>query len=258
VSGFLRVLRAVSGLLTTGLRSPAEARHLGRAVGSFVLDLHFNASSPLPEAPTALLKRLGQHEITLPAAGMMRPGNQAMPGLAYLATIAKTLEARMLFEIGTYNGLTALTLAMNLPDATVHTLDLPADAEPTLRLGRGDRSNMIPFVARAYEGRPEGERVIQHFCDSATFDYARFRGSCELVYVDGAHSSEYVRNDTAAAFEMVSDRGAIVWDDYWRRLPEVVAFLNSLDRTPLFRLPGSRLVAWFPESVLRRLLGSST
>ena len=72
-----------------------------------------------------------------------------------------------------------------------------------------------------------------------------------LARVDGAHSFEYVRNDTEAAFELVSDRGRSGWDDYCRRLPEAVAFLNSLDRTPLFRLPGSRLVAWFAESLLR-------
>jgi hypothetical protein len=248
----LRLVRALAGLATIALRSPTEGRRLARAAGGHIVDLHFEASSPLPEAPAPILEELGKYEVMLPPAGMIRSGNQEMPGLVYLVMIAKALEARTLFEIGTYNGITALTLAMNLPHATVHTLDLPADAEPALRLGRSDSSNIIAFEARAFEGRPEGKRVVQHFCDSATFDYAPFYGSCEFVYVDGAHSSEYLRNDTTAAFEMVSDRGAIVWDDYWRRLPEVVGFLNSLNMTPLFRLPGSRLVVWFAASVLSR------
>jgi hypothetical protein len=220
-----------------------------------MLDLSFEAASPFPEAPDILLERLGQHEVALPAAGVIRPGNQTMTGLVYLVTIAKELEARRLFEIGTYNGVTALTLAVNLPGATVHTLDLPAGAKPALRLGTSDASNIIPFSARAYEGRSEGARVVQHLGDSATFDYAPFRNSFDLVYVDGAHSLDYVSNDTSAAFEIVSDAGAIVWDDYWRRLPEVAAFLHSLDRAPLFRLPGSRLVVWFAESVLREQFG---
>lgn len=245
----LRLARALAGLATIAVRSPTKGREMARASGAFILDLHFDAVSAVPEAPTTLVEQLGKHEVTLPAAGLMRSGNQQMIGLAYLVTIAKTVEARTVFEIGTYNGVTALTFAMNLPDTTVHTLDLPADAEPALRLGRGDRSNIIPFATRAYESRPEEDRVVQHFCDSATFDYAPFSGSCDLVYVDGAHSLEYVQNDTSAAFEMVSDRGAIVWDDYWRRLPDVVVFLDSLDRGPLFRLPGSRLVVWFAEDV---------
>jgi hypothetical protein len=246
-----RLFRALTSLVRAGVRSPTKGRELGRAAGAFILDLHFATASPLPVAPVKMLDQLGQHEVTLPAAGLMGPGNQPMTGLAYLVTIAKTLNARTLFEIGTYNGVTAFTLALNLPDATVHTLDLPADAEPALRLGSSDASNIIPFATRAYEGRPEGKRVVQHFSDSATFDYAPFRDSCDLVYVDGAHSLEYVRNDSEAAFEMVGDRGAIIWDDYWRRLPDVATFLHSLDRGPLFRLPGSRLVAWFAEPALR-------
>jgi len=60
-----------------------------------------------------------------------------------------------------------------------------------LRLAaRSDPSNSIPFATRAYEDRPEGNRVVQHLCDSATFDYRPFHKSCELVYVDGAHSFE--------------------------------------------------------------------
>jgi hypothetical protein len=253
-----RFARALTALAGQGVRSPAKGRELARATGAFFLDLYFDMDSPLSNAPESLLDRLGRYEVTLPGASVMRTGNQPMAGLAYLVTIAKTLEARKLFEIGTYNGVTALTLAVNLPEATVHTLDLPADAQPVLRLGPSDASNIIPFATRAYEGRPEGRRVVQHFSDSATFDYTPFRNSCELVYVDGAHSFDYVRNDTVAAFEMVSDRGAIVWDDYWRRMPDVVAFLHSLDRGPLFRLPGSRLVTWFAEAVRSRHLALSS
>jgi hypothetical protein len=174
---------------------------------------------------------------------MIEPGNLSKEGLVYLATLAQTLSARTVFEIGTYNGVTAWTLARNLPEAVVHTLDLPPDATPALELGPSDADNIIGFERRAYEDTVEATRIVQHFGDSAMFDYTPFAGRCDLVYVDGAHSYDYLQNDSARAFELVADRGAVVWDDYWRRLPHVVEFLDSLAR-PLVRLPGSRLVAW--------------
>jgi hypothetical protein len=239
-AGVVRVPRAVLWALTR----PSRAR----AVLGYLLYLHFSARSPIPEAPESLLYRLGEYSVLLPPGSMLRSGNQTNQGLAYLATLACALDARLVFEIGTYNGVTAWTLARNVRDAVVHTLDLPAGATPAFDLDPTDVGNVIPFERRAYEGTPEAERVVQHFGDSALFDYAPFVGLCDLVYVDGSHSLAYVRNDTARAFELVKERGAVVWDDYWRRVPRVPEFLDSLER-PLVRLPGSRLVAWIDSDI---------
>lgn len=214
-----------------------------RSVVAYALDLHFAASSPIPEAPRDLLEQLDKHPIWLPPEVLLESGNQGRSGLAYLAALGRAIDARTVFEIGTYNGVTAWTLARNLSEATIYTLDLPPNASPALELGPSDEANIIPFDRRAYEDTPEAARIVQRFGDSATFDYSPYRAGCDLVYVDGAHSPEYLRNDTVRAFELVSEHGAVVWDDYWRRLPHVPKFLHSIDR-PLLRLPGSRLIVW--------------
>ncbi len=104
----------------------------------------------------------------------------------------------------------------------------------------------------AYEGCLEARRVVQHLENSALFDFSPFRKSCQLVYVDGAHSMAYVSNDTGAAFDIVSDPGVIVWDDYQRRVPDVRRFLHTLADRRLVRLPGSRRVGWFSPQALHR------
>lgn len=241
-SSLSRLLRG----LTWAALHPLETRPL---VATF-LDLHFASTSPIPVAGPVLLRRLHSHPVWLPPTSLLGTGNQGLTGLSFLAMIGQSLAAETIFEIGTYNGVTAWTFARNLPTATVHTLDLPAGVEPSLDLGPSDQENIVQHASRAYEGTPEESRVVQHYGDSASFDFAALAGKCDLVYVDGAHSPAYIRNDTARAFELVGSSGAVIWDDYWRRLPHVAEFLDSLAR-PLVRLPGSRLVAWFaPDASL--------
>jgi hypothetical protein len=159
------------------------------------------------------------------------------------------------FEIGTYNGLTALTLAVNLPEATVHTLDLPRGERPQLPVLSADEANMGVSGRRVYEGHPAAERIVEHLCDSAAFDYSAFVRRCDAVYVDGAHSPEYLQNDSAAAFEIVAEEGVVIWDDYWRRVPSVPRYLHSLKLKNLYRIPGSRLAVWMSKTAWREVTG---
>jgi hypothetical protein len=227
---------------------------LARAAGAAALDFRFDRGSPLPaldERAKGLIR--SGDELVLPPSAWIAPGNQSYGGLAFLVELGRFLEARRVFEIGTYNGATAWCLARNLEAAEVHTLDLPLDDQPALELGVSDAGNRILFERPAYATLPLSTgRVVQHWGDSATFDFTPWRKSIDLVYVDGAHSHEYVRADSATALELVSDWGAVVWDDYWRRIEGVKAILDELP-VPLFRVPGTRLVVHFAPSALERL-----
>jgi predicted O-methyltransferase YrrM len=236
---------------------PRESRFLppgARAAGAAVLDHRFNRRSPLPalDEHQQELLRSGE-ELVLPPALWVAPGNQSYSGLAFLVELGRFVGARRVFEIGTYNGATAWCLARNLEAAEVHTLDLPLESQPALEFGVSDAGNRIVFERPAYEVLPLSTgRVVQHWGDSATFDFASWRGSIDLVYVDGAHSHQYVRADTVTALDLVRDSGAVVWDDYWRRIKGVQAILDELP-VPLFRVPGTRLVVHFAPVALQRL-----
>jgi predicted O-methyltransferase YrrM len=54
----------------------------------------------------------------------------------------------------------------------------------------------------------------------------------DLVFVDGAHSYEYVKNDTEKGWEMLRPGGIIAWHDCTPNHPEVVSYLKSYTPIP--------------------------
>jgi Methyltransferase domain len=171
------------------------------------------------------------------------------PNRAVLAALCRAVEAKTFFEIGTNRGRTAWTVARNNPEATVYTLDLPsreALAEVELDLNDSDRAFFAQEWDRgiAFAGTPEADRIHPLFGDSASFDYSPYEGQIDVVFVDGAHTYSYVRNDTEAAERMLTPQGTIVWDDY-PSIPGVYRFLTELaERSPrpLYHVLGTRLV----------------
>lgn len=235
---------AVRAFLRMSRQSPDSAYSLIRGFGRQIMDAAFETQSPLPFMSPEQIAAIFDAEITLPPTSWLKSGNQNIDGLIFLASLAKFLNASTVFEIGTYNGVTAWTLARNTT-ALVSTLDLAAEQQTILPLGIGDRGNRIDFATRAYPLPDDCGRVEQHWGDSATFDFSPWHDRCDLVYIDGSHSAPYVASDTRNAFSMVRPGGAIVWDDYWRRVPGVPSILNQLagwwgsDR--INRVPGTRL-----------------
>lgn len=225
------------------LKPREVARRAGILAGTF-RDHQFERSSPLPPLPPDLARTIYNHEVTMPPFHYLEgPGTQTIPGLFFLISLSKALTVGTVFEIGTYTGLTTWALARNLPDAEVHTLDLPVGERPAMDLEVTDEANRLePVHEHVYEVEPHEGHVTQHWGDSADFVFSPWTGRCDLVYVDGAHSEPYVRSDTAHALEMLSERGAVVWDDYWRQVDGVPRVLHGLGGVELFRVPGTRLV----------------
>lgn len=236
----------------TILSSPTRAKRAAQFAARITLDIDFESRSPIPLLPQDFVDRISVTSVSLPSQGLLEPGNQSIKGLLSLIELARFNNSTTIFEIGTYNGITALTFAKNLPYATVHTLDLPNDGSPSLPLEQFDAVHIWPRFKRAFTGLPEELRILQHLGDSATFDFSEFHRRCDLVYVDGAHSLEYVSTDTETAFQLVSNRGIIVWDDYWRNVPDVARFLDSLSANHLYRIPDTRLVVWMSDSLIQQ------
>lgn len=168
-----------------------------------------------------------------------------------LALAVRSQQAAPCFEIGTAAGNTTVQLATNTAQ-TVYTLDLAdaADAQPSLaRLGSDD-------VVRASRVRAEFIRrnprpnIVEMTGDSAAFDFTPFHGRIGLFFVDGAHSLEYVRKDTANAARCCREDGLIVWDDF-TTTREVTGFVMDLHRAgaQVFGVRGTRLA--FSRDIVR-------
>ena len=66
----------------------------------------------------------------------------------------------------------------------------------------------------------------------------------DLVFVDGAHSYDYVKNDTEKGLEMLRPGGVIAWHDCNPRHPDLVRYLRTLNR-PLNLVAGTSLAFAF-------------
>jgi hypothetical protein len=247
-------------LLRKSFRAARSLVRYPKTAAAAVLDREFAARCRLPELSDEFARLIYSRPVTLPPLVHLRVGTQDLHGLVSLLTIAQAIAAKSVFEIGTFTGLTTLALALNLPEATIHTLDLPAGGKGALRIDQHD-AEFLPDARthRVYLDSPlAAARIVQHEADSAEFDFNGLAQKFDLVYVDGAHSFEYVESDTEAAYRIVAADGAIVWDDYSRYWPEVAAYLDAQARPGTYCLPGvpRRLAVWFGDPGRIRAGGS--
>jgi predicted O-methyltransferase YrrM len=160
--------------------------------------------------------------------------------LIALCMLCRLAKPKRIFEIGTLHGSSALQMALNAPEAEVFTLDLEGKAALKVTgvddyyAREGKKRKLI------FEGLPEASRIRVLHGDSASFDFAPFENSIDLFFVDGAHSYEYVKNDTTKAVKCVREGGIIAWHDYGRCgvngvskwLNEFRAASNEVQRIP--------------------------
>ncbi len=159
--------------------------------------------------------------------------NGNLSELATLIALCRTYQPKEIFEIGTFDGQTTLNLALN-SEANVHTLDLPNDKLASTDVASAD----IRYVdkpssgSRFASGRRSAlscvNRIRQLLGDSAKFDFSPWHGKMAFIFVDGAHSYDFVTNDSQVALKLLNpEGGVIVWHDYgvW---PDVARALHEL------------------------------
>jgi hypothetical protein len=158
----------------------------------------------------------------------------AMPwvDLVPLLTIVHDRQPKCMFEIGTFFGYTTRVLALNFPETTIHTIDLPESFDQSKDAGSiaKDDFHLIKSrrVGEAFRSDPSVRNIIQHFGDTATWDFEKVKDAT-LFFIDGSHTYQYVRNDTEKCLALCKNRRAtILWHDCCRRKPGVVRYLAEL------------------------------
>jgi predicted O-methyltransferase YrrM len=170
-------------------------------------------------------------------------GNVSIETACKICLIVRFLRPRRILEIGTYNGMTTLQMALNAPpECVIYTLDLPPDREPSVPSSELDRLVAQSFRARFgtstgsyFRGRDD-LHIVQLLGDSATFDYGQaIDGPLDLVFIDGAHDYRTKAIDSRNALRLLAPGGVVVWDNYADVCnPEVTRFL--LDQSASLKL----------------------
>jgi hypothetical protein len=144
-------------------------------------------------------------------------GSMTITEISSLCHLVAARSPRKILEIGTFRGLTTLNIAINAPQAEVHTLDLPPDIDPkSTKFHTRDVAIITSRESYYYAARPEAARIHQHYGDTATFDFTAVGPGIDFCLIDAAHAYEYVRNDTAKILPWMADGGLMLWHDYGR------------------------------------------
>lgn len=210
----------------------------------FHLRMATAAARFVPRLPRAALEDLfpGIEALTITMRHEVRE-RALLYGEAYvLSLITAHVRPRNIFEIGTASGQATLLMARQASEAKIDTLDL-GRAEATLGVQEDEPPwSDVESIGEAYRASEHAGRITQHFGDSASFDFAPFAGRVDLVFIDGAHTYDYVRSDSENALRMLSSGGVIVWDDCNYQNPGVGRALLELSRsgTPVHRVHGTR------------------
>lgn len=173
-----------------------------------------------------------------------------------LGLICRISHPYAIFEIGTYEGRTANVFALHSPpECKIFTLDLPPDFSGPTRFAieRGDRKwlskegtalgcrlGKLPYKA-------DNRKIEQLFGDSAAFDYTPYRGRMDLVFVDGAHSYDYVMSDVENALTLLTPRGFILLHDFLTHAGVTLAAIVLRQRHDVIHIAQTSFAVLFPK-----------
>lgn len=194
---------------------------------------------------SVLLKNDDLQVVLAPVKARMH--NTSAFELLSVCALLKDSNATTVFEIGTYDGRTTMAMALNLANenSRIFTLNLPdATQEVSLDTSKVD----IQLASKVISGErflntPQQSIITQLWGDSATFDFSPYYNSVDFIFIDGAHSEHYVKNDTEKALQLIKKTGGvIVWHD--AHLFGVVKYLEPLvkqNKLPLYFIENTTL-----------------
>lgn len=192
--------------------------------------------------------------VTIPA--YHSGGGMSFDELVFIARTVRVLKPRVIFEMGSYNGLTTSVFILNSGRETqVLTLDLPPSSAGVAALA----SDKDLIAARSLVSTTKAlglSRYTQLLCDSMKFDPTPYANTVDLGLVDAAHDLVHVQNDTIKMVKMMSDRGLVFWHDYGGKGPlrPLARYLERLAmKCPLYRIGGTSL-AWGHARDLKSIL----
>ncbi|KMQ69211.1 hypothetical protein ACM39_03675 [Chryseobacterium sp. FH2] len=144
--------------------------------------------------------------------------------LGLLKTLAKGKKSY--FEIGTWRGESVWNVAKVIDDCT--TLNL--SKEEIIALGIDKKYAELHGIISK-----KNPSILHLEGNSKTFDFGGLKKKYDLIFIDGDHSYEMVRNDTQKVFQnLVHENSVVVWHDYAYN-PEKVryeVFKGILDGMP--------------------------
>jgi len=133
-------------------------------------------------------------------------GGSLATDLALLRSLAGWFDECCYFEIGTWRG----ESVANVSRVAANCVSL--NLSPREMKERGISHRYIDVHEHFSKNRSNVEHV---YGNSRTFDFRGLGRKFDLVFIDGDHHYDYVKNDTRQVIEyLVHEKSIIVWHDY--------------------------------------------
>ncbi|UCC53578.1 MAG: class I SAM-dependent methyltransferase [Anaerolineaceae bacterium] len=130
--------------------------------------------------------------------------------LESVTTVVRNINPTICVDIGTGSGSMAAMMAVNAPQAQIHTINIPPEEFSegghltTMKLER----NQIG----AYYRRRGIKNISQIYANTATWEPNI--GEINVAFIDGSHDTSFVINDTLKVLTHMKPGAFILWHDF--------------------------------------------
>lgn len=142
-------------------------------------------------------------------------GGSLVTDITLLRGLAKKFKACSYFEIGTWRGESVVNVS-GIAESC-YTLNLSDDELKNMKVSEKS-IGLQGFFSRDVPG------ITQLYGNSRDFDFEKLNRKFDLIFIDGSHHYDDVKNDTIQVFRhLVHEKSIVVWHDYGVN-PEQVRF----------------------------------
>ncbi len=133
-------------------------------------------------------------------------GSSLITDLVLLRSIAHSLPNCEYLEIGTWRGESIINVAKEAK----HCTSINLSPEDIVKFGfEKEYADLHSCLIK------NATNITQVYANSLSFDFQSLNKKFDLIFVDGDHSYETVKSDSAKVFELLrNDDSMIVWHDY--------------------------------------------
>jgi hypothetical protein len=197
----------------------------------------------LPMLPARCLSDFATESVLLPGTKDLEHGQDApLADLVFLLQLIRKLKPKSILEVGTYRAKTTFAFAQNASDAKIVSYDIARIESP-----------YRDFL----ESNSLHELRIDNFSKNTQ---VHSEPAFDFIFIDAGHRFDEVLSDSRICFQIVSEKGCIVWHDYRTNEflnpgLEVPEALDVLQRErPIYAVPGTTCALWSGNSSLLPML----
>jgi hypothetical protein len=176
-------------------------------------------------------------------------GTSLITDLALLKKLAVKFNVKNYFEIGTWRGESVSNVSQVVDNC--FTLNI-SDKEMRDSGLDEDYINLHRFFSN---NKPN---ITHLFGNSSKFDFSPYMGKMDMVFIDGNHHYQSVKNDTKVAFDLIKNENSIiVWHDYssdtvkvrWDVLAGIIDGCPENKKNKLFHVSNTLCAIYFSGDI---------